>query len=318
MNTEQNITNFIQNNFDGWSYLKINSLDAMNVVHDLFFRTGLYDDKNYYDNNEVMHYYAVYNLRFMKDVNKSLTYYLYSVNAIKKDSNRNFSEYTCYQLNDLLNKEKFTIDQCTQIINCITNLKISNNYIEKMIKLMESKMIEMKEYELSMKCAEKLKNKSYTKEQMYEKYASLYLNDGNFTKAIQYYQMANNHKEIGHIYEKQNNDDEAIKHYLLALNKYPECHCKLGTLYSKQNNNNEAEKHFLLGKTYNANNPDYYNNMGNFYESNKKYDEAVKYYNLAIQHNNFTCIEKLVQVYLMLNRDNDAMNLYLKFPNHFK
>jgi protein O-GlcNAc transferase len=74
-------------------------------------------------------------------------------------------------------------------------------------------------------------------------------------------------------------DDEAIAKFnevIGSIEKCGECYVNIGAIYARQKNYDEAEKAFKTAIEQNPSLPDAYNGLANIYNSQRKFDEAAK------------------------------------------
>jgi len=74
-------------------------------------------------------------------------------------------------------------------------------------------------------------------------------------------------------------DDEAIAKFnevIGAIETCGECYVNIGAIYARQKNFDEAEKAFKMAIEQNPNLPDAYNGLANIYNSQRKFDEAAE------------------------------------------
>jgi len=94
------------------------------------------------------------------------------------------------------------------------------------------------------------------------------------------------HNHLANAYQRCRRQDEAERHYLLALQykpDYAEAHNNLGGFYDKLNHYEKALEHYA--KAVNLQ-PDYmaaHQNLGVFFLKNQQYDEAIKQFNNVLQ-----------------------------------
>ncbi len=156
--------------------------------------------------------------------------------------------------------------------------------------------------------------------------------------------------ELGSIYLKEGNDEEATKHYLLAINNDKDYDIQSSILeeiensylvleqYNKMENKSERLLDckemilYIVGEYFRKNIGDkleavkYYKmaaekgselamyRIGNFYQRNKDYEESIKYYKMAIENNNYESIYRLARLYhKKYKNEEEALKYYFKF-----
>jgi TPR repeat protein len=156
----------------------------------------------------------------------------------------------------------------------------------------------------------------------YYRIIGLYYSDieNNYDEALKYYllaiEMGNNDAlcTLGYYYQTvEKNYDLMMKYYLPAIeNGDSDAMCNLGDYYVDiEKNYDEAIKYYLMA--IENGNSDAMNNLGYYYLNNEiNYDEAVKYYLMAIENGNCTAMCNLGCYYGNIEKKYDeAIKYYL-------
>jgi len=96
------------------------------------------------------------------------------------------------------------------------------------------------------------------------------------------------HNNLGIALEKQGRTEEAVKHFLQALRikpDYAEAHYNLGKTLDKPGRTEEAIEHLLLALRINPHYEEAHNNLGVALNRQGRTDEAIKHFLLAIEIN---------------------------------
>ena len=98
---------------------------------------------------------------------------------------------------------------------------------------------------------------------------------------------------LGHYYEKQGENEKAVKYYLMAIEKGDVYAMNnLGCYYKNQGENEKAVKHYLMA--IEKGNASAMNNLGYYYGKQGENEKAVKYYLMAIEKGNKTALHNAI------------------------
>jgi len=96
------------------------------------------------------------------------------------------------------------------------------------------------------------------------------------------------HYNLGNVLNEQDRTEEAIEHYLQALRIKPdfeEAHINLGNVLNKQWRKEEAIEHYLHALRINPESEEAHNNLGNVYNEQGRTEEAIEHFLHALRIN---------------------------------
>ena len=114
----------------------------------------------------------------------------------------------------------------------------------------------------------------------------------------------------GIYYQIQNDFDNMIKYYLMAIEKNNSTAMNnLATFYEKQQNYDQMMKYYLMA--IEKDNSTAMNNLADYYEKQQDYEQMIKYYLMAIEKNNSTAMNNLATYYFQQRNYDQMMKYFL-------